>query len=284
MKRIIPIAVLVALTGVGCATWYTNKTVHRACVVDYLFPNKKAPAVKPTIPTLELPLQVGVAFVPLPESRRYEEADLTEKQRVALMEQIAAQFKKQPFIKSVNPIPSAYLSPGGSFENLDQICRMFDVDVMVLLSYDQVQFTDEDLAAFSYWTIVGAAVIEGERNDTHTMLDAVVYHVPSRKMLFRAPGTSRVRDSATPVNQRVELRRDSQCGFEGAATNLIVNLQEQLVAFKDKVKNTPEEYKVAAKPGYDLKAVGAVDGATLLLITGLVGGIFLCARTQNSRG
>ena len=37
------------------------------------------------------------------------------------------------------------------------------------------QFTDEGLASFAYWTIIGAYIIPGEKNDTHTMLDAVVY-------------------------------------------------------------------------------------------------------------
>jgi rhombotail lipoprotein len=279
--KVLILGLVIAATG--CATWYANKTVRRASVVDYLYPDKNAPAVRAAVPTLELPLQVGVAFVPGSPSRRYEESELTEKQRVALMESVGGEFKKYPFIKSVNPIPSAYLTSGGSFANLDQICRMFDVDVMVLLSYDQVQFTDQGLLAWSYWTIVGAAVVEGEHNDTHTMLDAVVYHVPSRKMLFRAPGTSRVRASATPVDLRVELRKDGQRGFELAATNLVVNLQEQLVVFKEKVKNAPEEYKVQAKPGYDLKAVGAIDPVFLLALLGIAGGLYLCLQPQNAR-
>ena len=37
-----------------------------------------------------------------------------------------------------------------------------------------------------YWTNVGAYVIPGEKNDTQTMLDAVVYDIPSRKIVINS--------------------------------------------------------------------------------------------------
>ena len=43
---------------------------------------------------------------------------------------------------------------------------MFGIDVIVLLSYDQVQFRDEGLLSLTYWTVVGAYTIPGEKNDT----------------------------------------------------------------------------------------------------------------------
>lgn len=96
----------------------------------------------------------------------------------------------------------------------------------------------------TYWTLIGAYVIPGEKNDTHTMLDAVVYDIKSRKMLFRAPGTSRTNSSATPVNIAEQLRIDSEKGLEKAAKDMITNLDEQLALFRDKVKASPTEFKV----------------------------------------
>jgi len=118
---------------------------------------------------------------------------LTEKKRQDLMQEVANHFKKYPFVKDIEVIPSAYLSPRGSFANLDQIKTMYGVSVIVLLSYDQTQFTDEGALSLTYWTIVGAYLVRGEKNDTHTMLDAVVYDIPSRKMLSgrREPVSSR---------------------------------------------------------------------------------------------
>ena len=65
---------------------------------------------------------------------------------------IAAGFRQHDFIGNIETIPTAYLRPGGGFDNLDQIATMYGVDIMVLLSYDQVQYTDEglgELAAMS---------------------------------------------------------------------------------------------------------------------------------------
>ncbi len=281
----------VALIG-GCAT---GATKNATSVVDYLFPNTKDPVVTPGIPVLTLPLRVGIAFVPPDSSyrghsRRYTgmfasnqdgSPALTEKRKTDLMQAVADRFRKYPFVKDIEIIPSAYLTPGGSFANLDQIRTMYGVDVVALLSYDQVQFTDEGVASLTYWTIVGAYVIPGEKNDTQTMLDAVVYDIPSRKMLFRAPGLSRIKGSATLVNQSEELRADSGKGFDEAAKQLIVNLDEQLTQFKEKVKDRPQEYKVVNSPGYSGgSGGGAIDPASLLLLAGL-GGSFLWLRKRG---
>lgn len=195
-----------------------------------------------------------------------------------LMKEVSDSFKKYPYIQSVELIPSAYLTPQGSFENLDQLRSMFNVDVIALLAYDQAQFTDEGLASITYWTVVGAYVFQGERNDTKTMMDAVVYDVASRKLLFRAPGISQIKASATPVNLKEGLRDDSQRGFEQAATNLVANLQEQLAEFKERVKSSPEEFKVVAKPGY--KGAAAVDAIDLGMVAAMGAG-FMCLRRKK---
>jgi rhombotail lipoprotein len=281
---------VVAMIG-GCAT---GSTKNATSVVDYLFPDTKDPVVSPGIPTLTLPLRVGIAFVPGGSSVRgrqygsgfspYQSGELalTENRKSKLMQEVADHFKKYPFVKDIEIIPTAYLRPGGSFANLDQIRTMYGVDVIALLSYDQVQFTDEGTLSFTYWTIVGAYVIPGEKNDTQTMLDAVVYDIPSRKMLFRAPGISLVKGSATLVNQSEELRADSGTGFDNAAKEMIVNLDEQLVHFKEKVKERPEEFKVVNSPGYTGggSGGGSIDLISLLPLT-LLGGYFLWMRKRT---
>jgi rhombotail lipoprotein len=183
----------------------------------------------------------------------------------------------------MNPIPTQYLRPGGGFPNLEQVGTMFGVDVIVVLSYDQAQFTDQhQLAALSYWTLVGAYVVPAERNTTHTMIDAAVYHLPSHKMLFRAPGISRVQRHSTPVDLVVALREDEHQGFTTASDDLTVNLKQQLDVFREKARKAPDEYKVVAKTGYDLKAVGELDGVTLMLLAVLAGATGLGLRHRQS--
>lgn len=220
---------------------------HSTSLVEYLYPNETDRIETPSIPQLVLPLRVGVAFVP---GATYSTASLSEAQRIELMEKITKAFHHYSFVKSIAIIPSDYLAPRGSFTNLDQIRTMYGIDLVSLISFNQIQHTNEGLLAFSYWTIIGAYVFKGEKNDTSTMMDTAVFHIPSRKMLFRAPGTSRVRRRATPVNLSEELLEDSRLGFDEAAEKMVQNLQNQLALFKEKVKESPEEFVVVRSSGY----------------------------------
>jgi rhombotail lipoprotein len=252
----------------GCAEFYGKRqSRYTSSVVEYLYPEREVAEV-PTIPHLSLPLRVGVAFVPesigRPSTNR-----LSETEKMDLMDRISSEFRTLPFVKDIELIPSAYLTKGGGFTNLDQIKTMYGIDVIALLSYDQVQHTDEGMLSLSYWTIVGAYIIKGEKNDTSTMVDAAVYDIPSRKMLFRAPGTSHIKASSTLVNLSEQLRIDSSNGFRLAADNLVANLQGQLNRFKEKVKEMPKAYAVEHKPGYT--GGGSLGGGYALALLTLGG-------------
>jgi rhombotail lipoprotein len=262
----------------GCET-FGARSHHRATsAMKFLYPGNAERVEKAAIPVLSLPLKVGVAFVPVEEGsvrRGYfpvSDATVSEERKMELMKEVSRHFEKYPFVKSIDLIPTAYLKPGGSFANLDQLRSMFDVDVIALLAYDQVQFTDQGLLSLSYWTLVGAYLVEGEKNDTRTMLDAVVYDIASRKMLFRAPGTSHIKGAATPVNLSEELRQDSEAGFQVARTNLVTALEFQLGQFKERVKKSPEEIKVVRKPGYvgGAAALGMLE-VVLMGVMGIMG-------------
>jgi len=126
------------------------------------------------------------------------------------------------------------------------------------------------VASVLYWTIVGAYVVPAEKNSTSTMVDAVVMHIPSRKMLFRAPGVSQIKGLSTPVNLSEELRVDSEKGFNEAVDKMIVNLDAQLVAFEEKVKASPEEYQVVQSGGSS--GGGAIGWASAVLVFLLLSG------------
>jgi rhombotail lipoprotein len=269
--------ILLMFSLIGCAEFYGKRqSRYTSSVVKYLYSGKEVVEV-PTIPHLSVPLYVGVAFVP-ESGRGLSTNRLSEKEKMDLMVRISSKFRKLPFVKDIELIPSAYLQHGGGFTNLDQIKTMYGIDVIALLSYDQVQHTDEGMLSLSYWTIVGAYIIKGEKNDTSTMIDAAVYDIPSRKMLFRAPGISHIEASSTLVNLSEQLRVDSSDGFRLAADDLVVNLQGELNRFKDKVKEMPETYAVEHKPGYT--GGGSLGGGfALVLIT--LGGLTLWLGRQN---
>ena len=259
----------------GCAT--SRQTRNMSSAVEFLYPNTKDPVITPGIPVLTLPIRVGIAFVPGSGYSYRQHTALTENRRTELMQRVADHFKKYPYVKSIEIIPSAYLRPRGSFANLDQLRSMFGVDVIALVSYDQVQFTDSGLLGLTYWTIVGAYVVPGEKNDTHTMIDTVVYDIASRKMLFRAPGVHHVKGRATLVNLSEKLRLDSSTGFDEASKDMITNLDLQLGLFREKIKERPAEYRVVRTSGYT--GGGSVDLLMLALAAILAGGL-LCKRRR----
>ncbi|MCK5522337.1 MAG: rhombotarget lipoprotein [Thiomargarita sp.] len=269
LRKLFMIFLFMAVYGLltGCAT---SKSKHYSSnVVQYLYPNKRQPVEMPKIPSLSLPLKVGIAFVPETTSNH---KTLTELNKADLMNEVSTHFKKYDFVKSIEIIPSPYLTQNGSFANLDQIRTMFGIDVIALLSYDQTRFTDKGLASITYWTIIGAYIVRGEKNDTHTMVDATVYDIKSRKMLFRAPGTSHIKSRATPVNLSEQVRKDSLEGFKLASRKLVINLEEQLRLFKEKVKEAPQDYRIVHKPGYT--GGGSLDLSFMIFMM-LLGGFWL---------
>ncbi len=268
------VTILVMVVLAGCAT-LNRKSVYRSSVVEYLYPQKDVREV-PSIPRLALPLRVGVAFVP--DAKGADKSHLSEKDKIDLMNRITLEFRKLPFIKEIEVIPSAYLMANGGFTNLDQIKTMYGIDAVALLSYDQVQHTDEGILSMSYWTIVGAYIVRGEKNDTSTMMDAAIYDIASRKMLFRAPGLSHVQGSATPVNLPEQLRADSSTGFTLASDDLVINLQTQLDLFKAKIKEMPQDYVVEHRPGYT--GGGSMDGWFALLMI-VMGGVALWCGSKH---
>jgi len=256
-----------AILASGCAGMQSRHTT--TSVVDYLYPNQNEPVAQTGTPVLNLPMTVGIAFVP-DKPGQAPARSLTESKKTELLNRVAEHFRKRDYVKAIEIIPSAYLTPRGGFANLDQIRTMYGIETIALVSYDQVQFTDEGMASVLYWTIVGAYVVPAEKNSTSTMVDAVVMHIPSGKMLFRAPGVSQIKGLSTPINLSEELRVDSEKGFNEAVDKMIVNLDAQLVAFEQKAKSSPEEYQIVHSGG------SSGGGAFGLPVAALIS-LLLCA-------
>lgn len=256
----------------GCAG---QQIRTKSSVVNYLYPEESKTVVQPSIPMLNIPIKVGIAFVPGQTHRTrginmwsgiVGGGSFSESEKTDLLEKVADNFRKYKFVSEIEVIPSAYLTQGGGFQNLDQIKTMYGTDVIALVSYDQVQFSDEGLLSLTYWTLVGAYVISGEKNETSTMLDTAVYDIDSRKMLFRAPGTSNIKGRSTPVNLSEELRLDSVNGFKEAAQEMTANLEFQLTKFREKIKSEPEKVKIVHRVGYSGGgAFGLMEGIFILL-------------------
>jgi rhombotail lipoprotein len=221
----------IALLAAGCTSFPASR---RANVLDYLYP-QGTPARPPQDVVLDLPLRVGVAFAPTAPGAALD-TSFEEAEKRALLESIAAAFRSTPEIESVEVIPTTDLRPSGGFDNLDQIAALHGLEAMALISYEQVQFDEAKRSSLVYWTIVGAYVFEGNRNETHTLLDAAIFDLRSRTLLFRSSGESAITGSSTAVDVARELRAASSAGFRAANEDLIGNLGQALAAFREQAK------------------------------------------------
>lgn len=257
-------AICLSLTLTACGAFLAGHEQKQVgSVVDYLYPNaKEAPHMQVGMTYLRPPVRVGLAFVP--GSNR--SAGIGETEKVALLERVKSSFSQHEFIGSIEIIPTTYLRPGGGFANLNQVAKMFNVEVVALLSYDQVQFTDSNMLSVLYWTIVGAYVIHGNQYDIQTLVDASVFDVRSQKLLFRAPGMSQVKGSASAMGLSASARSGRNDGYTQAVDDLIPKLQTELDTFKAKLKSD-RSIRVEKKEGY--RGGGAMDGWSLALLAAL---------------
>jgi rhombotail lipoprotein len=230
---------ILVLCLMGC-TGYWQAVVGEAprqgissSLVDYLYPEGgEPPAYDPTVPTLEVPLRVGVAFVP-----SYTSGDaVSEAFKARLLDQVRSRFVAEDYIGDLVVVPETYLKGKRGFSGLDQIARLYGLDVIALVSYDQVALAEDRTSSILYWTIVGAYFIEGSKNDVSTFVDTAVFDVKTRKLLLRAPGVNELSRTSTLVRNPERLREAQQASFEAAMTDMSANLADELKRFEARIK------------------------------------------------
>ena len=239
-----------AMLAAGCVgTLPPSRRVNSA--LDFLYPAGASAAEPAGEVVLRLPLRVGLAFAP---NRDLRLDPISEEQRQRLLTRVADAFKAHEALSDLKVVPTTYLQPGGGFPNLEQIRSSLGLDLIVLLSYDQSQFTESTRASWTYLTVVGPLLIEGEKNDTRTVMDAVVYDIRSRALLFRAAGESAVKGRSSPLNVERKRRSFAAEGFEKATGDLITSLSTALTRFEEQAKNgTVQGPGTPAIAMYDVK-------------------------------
>ena len=188
----------------GCSTWFGSDSRQgvSSSLVDSLPIGRGAAPTSQDVPSLRLPLKVGLAFVPSNSG-----SALTEAERVELLDEVKAHFADRDFIRELVVIPESFLRSGRGFQSMEQVARLYDLDVMALVSYDQVAQSDERTASFLYWTIVGAYVVEGNKNNVNTFVDTAVFDVPTRTLLFPRAGRQRGEEQLHAGRHRERLAR-----------------------------------------------------------------------------
>lgn len=254
MRKILWILITVLLVSwlCGCASMNsTTKQRQVASLLAYLFPNSEQIEPQPDmVAEIKVPFKIGVAFVPDHNNADFR---LPETDRLILAGKVRDAFAKYPFIREIVAVPSMYLESGGGFENLDQIAALLKLDVVALVSFDQVQNAGPTGWSFLYWTGLGAYIISGDQYDILTAVETAVFDVKSRRLLMRASGVSNIKGTATMVGFSERARRARTGGFEEAMGGMIGNLHEEVKLFRERAPKDPS-IALVLPPGYNPNA------------------------------
>ena len=236
MKRFLAV-VAATLMLAGCASFGSkDRSGVSGSLVDFLYPKGEAPeAIPDEVPRLQVPLTVGLAFVPTRGGCHGCSAPSAVLQ-AELLEGVRKRFADRTYIREIKVIPETYLRGGKGFTTLEQLSRLYGFDVIALVSYDQVALSNQRTSSLLYWTIVGAYVVKGNVNDVHTFVDTAVLDVKTRKLLLRAPGIDVRAFNATAIeNDRAVVQQQGEA-LRAATEQMIANLDAELATFRERIK------------------------------------------------
>lgn len=268
-----------ALCLTACVTGFggDGRRGVSSSLVDYLYPEGEVPPkYEETVPHLRLPLSVGLAFVPSQQNSAFE---LSEARKMQLLEQVRQKFSVLDYVREITIIPDTYMRSAKGFTGAQQIARLYGLDVMALVSYDQVASSTETKSSLLYWTIVGAYLIKGNENQVTTFVDTAVFDMQSRKMLLRAPGVSETKLSSTLVEVDKVNRKARDLDFALAMQDMSDNLAFELDRFKQRVKQD-KSVEVSHRAGYG--GGGALQWPLVILLAGLA--LLINLRKKRSAG
>jgi len=219
------------------------KSVHdgSTSLVEFLYPNGTPPPRENSLPELHLPLRAGLAFLP---GRGIEAAGPDAALRQQLLEQVRQHFSERKFVSEIVIIPDYYLSAQRGFAGLEAVQRLYSVDVMALVSYDQVMHADVNNWSLGYLTIVGMYVLKGNRYDVSTLVDPA-----TRSLILRGGGVDTRHGNTTVIEERRESREAGAAAFRAASEQMTQHFDAALTAFEAQVRTGHANVRVVRKDG-----------------------------------
>lgn len=211
---------------------------------------------------LNLPLKVGIAFLP----SSHPASAITAAAEIDLLEPVVERFEKMPEVRRIQIIPSAALPPAGGLLALQQVSRMHGLDIIALVSYDQVQQVGDTAAAFAYWTIIGAYLVPGNEVSTHSFLSVSVFEPHSERLLMNAFGHSQVADQYGTrfIKIDAEKRTQQTQGLQLAMLELQTSLSKEIEQFRLLVSAGDADVSINQRKGYS--GGGSLDAVLLMFL------------------
>jgi rhombotail lipoprotein len=265
-------AVIFGLSGcadLACFSSCQRHAQNSTSLVGFLYPNGAPPPAQDTQPQLQpqlhLPLRVGLAFLPSNGEPRIG-PDAAQKE--ALLQEIRKRFVSRKFIAEIVLIPDYYLQGKRGFDGLEGVQRLYGVDLMALVSYDQVAHEDDNRWSLGYMTIVGAYVLKGTRHDVSTLVDLAVVDPATHSLVLRAGGFDTRHGTVTLVDENRRLRETATEAFAAATQQMIDHFDGALTAFETEVRDGKANVRVVSNHGKPTGGggLGAIDWLALLFL------------------
>ena len=251
-----------------------SRSGSSSSLVGFLYPGGEVPPAEEAIPELRVPMRVGLTF--LPDSAGGEGVDAA--QRAEALERIRQRFLARKFIAEIVVIPDYYLArgnlgargnPGQSgFDSLAGLQRLYNLDLLALVSHDQVTYTDENSLSLTYLTIVGAYIFPGSKHEVTTLVDLAVVDPKTRSLLLRAGGTNAQERTTTLVDQAPVARATRQRSFSAASDQMIEHFDVALAQFEENVRSGKAQVTVTRRDGG--AGGGSIDAILIVAALGLV--------------
>ena len=261
------------LQRVVCEPRCHSDTRNSSSVVDFLYSDgsvSRGPPPRNVVPELRLPLRVGLAFLP-PRNGRFA---LDASQQEQLLERIRQHFGDRRFISEIVIVPDYYLANRHGFEGLQGVQRLYGVDLMAIVSYDQAIHEDNNQWSLGYLTIVGAYVLKGDRHDVSTLVDLAVVDPVSRSLVLRAGGVDVRHGNSTMIDADRSTRDAGVQGFSAATDQMIDHFDVALTRFESDVRaghaNVRVVHKSSSTAGLSHGGGGALCWTCVTLLALLV--------------
>lgn len=212
---------------------------------------------------------MGLAF--LPSQAAYGAAGPTAVQKEALLERIRQRFADRKFVREIVVVPDYYLTTAKGFEGLAGVQRLYNIDIMALVSYDQVTNSSEmKYRSLAYLTIVGALVVNGTEHQVTTLVDLAVVDPKTHSLVLRAGGTDQRSGTSSLVYAAKQVRTTGATSFNNATDQMIEHFDLALTKFEADVKAGTARVTVVNKDGSPRGGGGAADLLALGSLLGLL--------------
>jgi rhombotail lipoprotein len=265
-----------ALTGCsywndfGCAPHCRSETHNSSSLVSFLYPDGRTPPPRDATPELHLPLRIGLAFLPSQSPGNYADLDAAHKEQI--LERIRRRFADRKFVGEIVVIPDYYLKSSRGFEGLQGVQRLYSIDLMALVSYDQVTHRDDTNWSLTYLTIVGAFMFKATDRDVATMVDLAVVDPATQSLVLRAGGTDGSHGHSTLVEEQQDARLAGAESFDAASNQMIANFDAALNVFEASVREGHANVRVVDRNGKPTGGGGALGLIDVLFLSLLAAG------------